>query len=207
MFLCRPGGSGPTPTDFGEACASATGADCESGLCVANWKVSECSRLCKDEDECPSGWVCQALLAKAPAYARACLLVEVGPEPFGGACSAHSDCQSGYCLDAGAQGACTRLCDAGCPAGWGCGEMANRPNASVCVPTHREAPSADAGEADAGDAVDAPEDTVALTSAPQPASGCAVGSDRPSGAVGLVLAFAVAMPLGLLAARRREGTR
>ena len=59
------------------------------------------------------------------------------PGEFGGACTKHSDCTSGYCVEpvGGTGGVCTKTCNDDCPSGWEC-RTVTLPEAQVklCVP-------------------------------------------------------------------------
>ncbi|HUS31329.1 MAG TPA: MopE-related protein [Kofleriaceae bacterium] len=69
--------------------------------------------------------------------------VDAPPEPgqFGGACSSHTDCESGYCIEpVGAHGGvCSRTCNDDCPQDWEC-RAVDLPQADVkvCVPAAKQ---------------------------------------------------------------------
>jgi hypothetical protein len=46
-----------------------------------------------------------------------------GEVPFGQPCFQHRDCETGYCVDPGSGGLCSRPCDEDCPARWSCSDV------------------------------------------------------------------------------------
>ncbi len=116
-FACTPvGGSTKYCVRIVESCA--TGTDCLTGLCLADYtqpQVFACSALCDSSADCPQGWACQAI-----ANGTVCTPPTYGVGGLGDSCT--DNCQSGLCLG----GTCTVECGVTrqvgqyCPPGFGC---------------------------------------------------------------------------------------
>jgi hypothetical protein len=122
--LCLSSMTGHAPV--GASCQS--GADCESGVCLA-LATSSCVSLCATTRDCPDDSVCGLLnfsTCAAPDQSGGCMRFDVkvvkacvrephGASVIGATCMAHSDCRSGFCHPQ--LGQCTDLCstNAQCP--------------------------------------------------------------------------------------------
>ncbi|MBI2896834.1 MAG: hypothetical protein HYY06_24970 [Deltaproteobacteria bacterium] len=125
---------------IGAPCSDHSG--CESDLCNTDDPGGQCTQVCTDSSDCPTGAVCSEGLCfsacevdadcrEAEGYScqgdapdRFC---DVAPEPrapIGDACGADEDCESGLCDTEDPGGQCTQACSAttGCPAGSICAE-------------------------------------------------------------------------------------
>lgn len=56
----KPGGKAKPPSDLGGACEN--GADCASGICIAQPRGGYCSRPCQTGSRCPNGYRCTKLM-------------------------------------------------------------------------------------------------------------------------------------------------
>ncbi|HSD89925.1 MAG TPA: hypothetical protein VLB44_20480, partial [Kofleriaceae bacterium] len=75
------------------------------------------------------------------------------PGDFGAACSKHTDCQSGYCVEpvGNTGGVCSRVCNNDCPTDWECRDV-TLPQADVklCVPAAKQLCLACANDTECG---------------------------------------------------------
>jgi hypothetical protein len=118
VFVVRPGAG--AARQFGAACE--TGADCDSGWCVAWDEGHVCSERCLET--CPAGWDCLALPATWPDVAFACHWSE---SFLCRACADDAQCGAGACLALEDGARCGRPCAGAedCPDGFVCEERAD----------------------------------------------------------------------------------
>lgn len=103
--------------------------DCGEAICAALGDRAWCTVDCSSNDDCPTGFECQAAGA-ANVCAPATSL-------DGESCTANSDCASLLCANAGsANGFCTQPCDAdnACGVGLICQRIGAGSRDAVCVP-------------------------------------------------------------------------
>ncbi len=126
-----------TLLQFGEACSTAGGDACDSGLtCVTAPGISSgwCTKTCSTTDECPTAYVCRQQENSSLKYcgpglhntgAGVAIDPQTGmPDDFCKACSTGADCSNGLCVISapGEPGLCTLTCadDSHCPSGMSC---------------------------------------------------------------------------------------
>lgn len=111
---------------LGAACA--TGASCNSGLCLGASSAAICSAACGDDSDCASGSRCQPATLFGSAVDEVCLIIDAARKADGAPCATFSDCQSNLC----ANGVCRPLCPKSAHAGDAFGAPADE---LICVPT------------------------------------------------------------------------